>query len=362
MERPVHKTERIPLPVTGDVHEMHRMELPPRELQVLDGEVMEIHEADALLRGRIDRVESVHPVHLAEDLRLHGRVEGQAFHHKPVRLLVIHEEIDAGSRVPEPETKVSEPHGSRQVLPVSGYGTVSLQEDEPVRSEFLVQSYFLPAAYEVGEDVTQGNLRMDPLAVRYALVRRLLLLPFRKDGLRQELGAMTDTQEDMVLAVHRGVPGVSPEPDAVLEAAREDLEDHREREGQHEDKDGKVGHEQAGSVEHDGGDDVIENHRMSDKHLQAGDAGREDQLDPVPVRHSVGGSGQDDHMDGRAQRKQEAEDKAHPPPAPFPEQGIQQTDEENCCDGEADKPHHHRGSRYGEIVHVHCARRFSPQI
>ena len=239
---------------------------------------------------------------------------------------------------------------------------MSLEKDKTVRAQFLVQADFFPAADQTRENIPEGNLRMDAFRGRdvhenqVSLVRRILLRgPVFQDGFRQDLRTATDSQEDMVLAVPHGGMPVGSQPETVLQAAREDLEDHHEREGQDEGEHGQVGHQQARRPEDDRGDDVIEDYGVSHEHFQPGHQGGEGKLDPVPVRHRVGGPGKQQDMDGRTQGEQQAEYESHPPPVALPQEGIQETDEKDHRDGEADKPGHHRGSRHGEIVHMHRA-------
>ena len=369
MESAVHIPQRLSFAVPGDLYEMHRVQFRAVEFQILDDQVVEIHQMEAALRRGVDGIETVHPIHPAEDFRLDGTVLHEAFHHLAVFLLVVQEEIDAGPGIVEPGTEPGHADGRRQFFFASGNGTVSLQEDEPVRAQFLIQAHLLPATDEAGEDITDGDLRMD--AVRFgqvhedqiSLVRRVFLPgPVVQDGLRQEFRTAAQAQEDMVLAVDRGGVLVHPQPQPVPQAARKDLEHQYERERKDEGEYRQVCQQQSRFPEDDGGDDIVEHHGVADEHLETGHQGSQRELDPVSFRHRMGGAGEQHHMDGCTQHEQEGENGPHPPSPALSHERIQEPDEKDCRDGEADKPRHHRGSRYGKIVHVHREIRFNPQI
>ena len=159
-------------------------------------------------------------------------------------------------------------------------------------------------------------------------------LPFRQDRTGKRLGMAVKTQENMVLALAAGChPGVADEPGTVPEAARHDEEHHAQGESDDEHEDGEVGHHEAGLVEDDRGNDVVEHHGMADEHLEGSHQGNHHELDPVAFCNRMGRVGQKDDVHGGSGHKEQPEDGDDGPAVPLPVQ-VDERQDKACRGGQ----------------------------
>ena len=361
MEAGSHIPQRLSLSVPGDLDRMDGMPLRPLEPEMVDGELVLVDQTHPAPFGRIAGMGAAHPLHEAENLGLHvGIREQQVQKRDVVRLLA--EDIDAGPAVLEPFRQALQADGALEALLPARGRHPSPQEDEAVAAQFLVQRDFLPMAHQVGEDVADGDFRMDILFSGKVDEQHLALIilvpaafPFPEDGLRQALSMRGDADEDVVLPVGQSGAAVPGQPEPILQPAGQDLEHQDDREGENQDENRQVGQQKAGLVEDDRGDDVIENDGMSDEHFQRSDEGDQHELDPVALRHRMVGKGEHHHVDGRAEHQKRQEAKQQQAPLVLPEQVLDEADEEIHRHAQEYHPGDHDRRRYRKLSRMHQA-------
>ena len=310
-----HIAQRLALAVLRDVREVDRVQLGLVLAQLVEAHLGQVEHAHAVTHRGDEGGVAVDAVTVAQDLRLDGRIRGQVFQEGDVLLLVGGQEVERAVGAVEPGSQPVQADGLAQGHLVLSFGPTTLEQDETVAVQLLLQGLLALRTEDVGDELADGQLLM-VLAVTGELHQDdvslaavvPVFLPFLQDGLGESLGVVVQAQEDVVLATLFHATGVGIQPGAVPQAARHDQQDHAGGEGEHQHEDREVGEHQTRLMEDDRRDDVVEDNRMADEHLQARHHGNQHELDPVTGCDRVGGQGEKVHMDGRAGDQKEAED------------------------------------------------------
>ena len=135
------------------------------------------------------------------------------------------------------------------------------------------------------------------------------------DASGQHAGGGIVAQEDVQFVILLcTAPLTQAEPDGIFEPTGHDEKDQRNGEKDGQDKDGEIRQKQERFPEDDGGDDIVEHYGVADEHLQRGQGGYQEQLDPVAVRDRMGGAGQQHHVHNGTCDKQECKNSQDSPP------------------------------------------------
>ncbi len=360
-----HIAQGLSLAVLRDVREVDRVQLRLVLAQLVEAHLGQVEHADAVAHRGDEGGVAVDAVAVAQDLRLDGRIRGQVFQEGDVLLLVGGQEVERAVGAVEPGGQPIQADSLAQGHLVLAFRPTALEQDETVAVQLLLQGLLALRAEDVGDELADGQLRVAVLLVREFDEDDVALgffigrcRPVLQDGAGEGLGVVVQAQENMVLAASAHALRVIVQPGAVSQAPGHDEEHHAGGEGEDEDEDADVGDEHGGLVEDHGRNDVVEYDGMADEHLQAGDQGYQDQLDPVAVRHGVGRLGQEDDMDGCSGCEQQAEDGDDGDAASLPVQ-VNEGEDEAGGDGEQEHgPQDHGGGAYrdvgeGYILHIY---------